>query len=96
MIVTFYCYETHASCPKIKTCDIAFSIGQILLRGFALFCNFVRNRIYVLECEVFEPVSIARKHRFLSLNSALNKGGGHAKVCDDRPDDGPFSAADAG
>jgi len=30
-----------------------------------LFCNFVRNRIYVIEIEVLEPVVLASKHKFL-------------------------------
>jgi hypothetical protein len=28
-----------------------------------LFCNFVRNTIYVMGIEVLEPVSMARKHK---------------------------------
>ena len=34
-------------------------MGQILYRGLP-FCNFVRNRIYVLEVEMLEPVLLAR------------------------------------
>ena len=32
--------------------------------GVCLFCNFVRNRIYVMEIEMFEPVVLARNHKF--------------------------------
>jgi len=55
-----------------KTCDMSdilaliayvqFSIGQIHFTEFAFFCNFARNRIYVLGVEVLEPVVLARKH----------------------------------
>jgi hypothetical protein len=30
--------------------------------GVCLFCNFVRNKIYVIKIEVLEPVSMARNH----------------------------------
>ncbi len=39
---------------------LQFSIGQLHFRGFAFFCNFVRNRIYVMEIEVLGPVVLAR------------------------------------
>jgi len=29
-----------------------------------LFCNFVRNTIYVIKIEMFEPVVLARDQRF--------------------------------
>jgi hypothetical protein len=32
--------------------------------GFCLFCNFVTNTIYVIKIEMFEPVSMARYHKF--------------------------------
>jgi hypothetical protein len=37
-----------------------FNKGQTYFTGFAFFCNFVRNKIYVLEIEVVEPVLMAR------------------------------------
>jgi hypothetical protein len=32
--------------------------------GFCLFCIFVTNTIYVVECEVFGPVVMARYQKF--------------------------------
>jgi len=37
-----------------------FSIGQIRFVGFAFFCNFVRNTIYVLEVEMLGPLVLSR------------------------------------
>ena len=31
---------------------VQFSIGQIHFTEFAFFCNFVRNKIYVIEIEM--------------------------------------------
>jgi hypothetical protein len=31
--------------------------------GICFFCNFVRNKIYVIEIEMLEPVVLARKHK---------------------------------
>ena len=51
--------------PKswFKSCDIVFQLGRILFRGFALFCIFVTNTIYVIEVEMLEPVVLARYHK---------------------------------
>ena len=32
--------------------------------GICPFCIFVTNTIYVIKIEMFEPVSMARKHKF--------------------------------
>ena len=32
--------------------------------GVCLFCNFVRNKIYVLEVEMLELVLLASNHRY--------------------------------
>jgi hypothetical protein len=45
---------------SIKILVISFFNRANPLSRICLFCNFVRNRIYVLECELFEPVSMAR------------------------------------
>jgi len=37
-----------------------------LFQRVCLFCIFVRNKIYVLEIEMLEPVFMARKHNFRS------------------------------
>jgi len=37
---------------------VQFSIGQIHFTEFAFFCNFVRNRMYVLNETRFEVVLI--------------------------------------
>jgi len=55
-------YKTHVSCPK-KSVISFFSKRANLLFGVCLFCNFVRNTIYVLEVKVLEPVVLARKHK---------------------------------
>jgi hypothetical protein len=36
-----------------------------------LFCNFVRNTIYVMEAEMFKPVFMARYHKFGSVQNLL-------------------------
>jgi hypothetical protein len=45
--------------------DRAMGRRFILVQGFAFFCNSVRNKIYVLEIEVLEPVIMARYLHFL-------------------------------
>jgi hypothetical protein len=42
---------------------ISFSIRANHFSWVCLFCIFVRNRIYVIEIEVLEPVFMARKHK---------------------------------
>ena len=35
-----------------------------LFRGFAFFCNFVRNRIYVKKIKILGSLFLARNHKF--------------------------------
>jgi hypothetical protein len=42
---------------------ISFLIEANPFSRFFLFCNFVRNTIYVIKMEMFEPVVLARKHK---------------------------------
>ena len=46
-----------------RTCDIVFSKRVNLFRWVCLFCNFVRNTIYVLAIEIIGLVVLARKHK---------------------------------
>jgi hypothetical protein len=39
---------------------LQFSIGANPFSRVFFFCNFVRNKIYVLEIEMLEPVVLAR------------------------------------
>ena len=39
---------------------ISFFIRANAFSGVCFFCNFVRNKIYVIEIEMFEPVVLAR------------------------------------
>ena len=48
-----------------------FNKGKLISLGLP-FCNFVRNRIYVIEIEMLEPVVLARYSK---------KKAGH-KFCD--------------
>jgi hypothetical protein len=41
-----------------RTCDIVFNRGKSIQR-VCLFCIFVRNKISVIEIEMFEPVFMA-------------------------------------
>ena len=44
-------------------CDTVLKKGKFIYR-VCPFCNFVRNKIYVLEVEVLGPVVLASKHTF--------------------------------
>jgi hypothetical protein len=46
-----------------KKSVISFFNRANLFSGICLFCNFVRNKIYVIEIEMLEPVVLARKHK---------------------------------
>ena len=63
-LLFYWCPADNCYVSKILTVDsesvISFSIRANLLFGVCLFCNFVRNRIYVMEIEMLEPVVLAR------------------------------------
>jgi hypothetical protein len=57
-----------------------FNKGKSFFRGFAFLCNFVRNRICVLEIEMLVPVVLARYQDITSLISIGNLQ--FASICD--------------
>jgi hypothetical protein len=54
-----------ANISDLKYLGYHFSIRANPFHRVCLFCNFVRNRIYVMEIEVLGPVVLASKHKFL-------------------------------
>jgi hypothetical protein len=61
LLVSCYVSSFFETCSEVVISF--FNKGKSISPG-CLFCISVRNRIYVLEVEMLEPVVLARKHKF--------------------------------